>query len=553
MIKNIFFIIVLVVFSAHMAYSQTDEIIERAGEGIYVPVPELKSEVSSDSELKSGNDVLLTDINIDNPENSKLKLSSIVLKNDVNLGNLFSESLFRIDTLKKDKDNSFFGSERSQSAMNSNIQFDSSFRAKKNYWLPVVEIFFLNIGVWSISRYIVPQPWAVISTQTVKANFNHAFVWDSDHFSTNQLMHPYHGNTYFNFARSSGLTFWESAPYSFAGSFMWEFFMEVNYPSMNDLITTTMGGIALGEMTYRLSSLIIDERTSGSERVWREIGAFLVAPTRAINRFFKGDVTRVRSKSIYEIEPVASSVEVGPSFTFQKGSLFKGTGNLSLRLDMYYGNPFTEKLRKPYDFFNFKGLFSIGTQPLVSQVSVYGLLFGKNYKYKSDQKMLIGMFQHFDYYHSTYYEIGANSLGAGLIYKFPTFGDVSFESSLHIAGIVLGGGNNVPEAYKYEADGTAYRDYNFGSGFANKFENYLGFKNKGYLFLGLYNFMIYTIDGAAGRDNLIIFTPRIGVKVTPTTDIGFEFSYYRRSSNYKKLNDVLTKVYEAKVFISNSF
>jgi hypothetical protein len=224
-----------------------------------------------------------------------------------------------------------------------------------------------------------------------------------------------------------------------------------------------------------------------------------------------------------------------------------------MRLDMYYGNPFTEKSRKPYDFFNFKGLFSIGTQPLLSQISVYGLLFGKNYKYKSDQKMLIGMFQHFDYYHSTYYEIGANSLGAGIVFKFPTVSDVTFESSLHIAGIVLGGGNNVPEAYKYEADGTAYRDYNFGSGFANKFETYLGFKNKGYIFLGLYNFMIYTIDGADGRDNLIIFTPRVGVKVTPTTDIGFEFSYYRRASNYTKLNDVLTKVYEAKVFISNSF
>ena len=537
MIKNIFIIFIIVLLS-QSAFSQTDEVIERAGAGIYV------SAVS----VQEPKDDIYT-INGD----AKLKLSSIVIENDVNLGRVFSEPLFRLDTLKEGQDESYFGAEKRYSSLSKNIQFDSSFRAKKNYWLPLVEIFFLNIGVWSISRYIVPQPWAVISTQTVKANFNHAFVFDSDHFSTNQLMHPYHGNTYFNFARSSGLTFWESAPYSMAGSFMWEFFMEVNYPSINDFITTTLGGIALGEMTYRLSSLIIDERKTGSERLWREIGAFLLAPTRGINRLFKGDVTRVRSKSIYEIEPLTSSIEVGPSFIYQGKNIYRGNGNLSLRLDMYYGNPFTDKSRKPYDFFNFKGLFSIGTQPLISQVSVYGLLFGKNYKYKADQKLLIGMFQHFDYYNNTYYEIAANSLGGGIVYKFPTVSDVTFESSLHIAGIVLGGGNNVPEAYKYEADGTAYRDYNFGMGFANKFETYLGFRNQGYLFLGLYNFMIYTIDGADGNDNLIVFSPRVGIKLTKSTDIGFEVNYYRRASRYKKLDDVTRNVYELKLFIANSF
>lgn len=540
MINNLICVLAILILSVSAAFSQTDSPLEKASEGTFVQT--LNSETLSLNEIKVNESV-----------NARLKLSSIVIESDVKLHNVLTTPFYLLDTLKEEKEDSFFGAETKKSMLSKNIQFDSSFRAKKNYWLPLVEVFALNIGVWSISRYIVPQPWAKISIETVKENFNHAFVFDSDHFTTNQLMHPYHGNTYFNFARSSGLSFWESAPYSMAGSFMWEFFMEVNYPSINDFITTTLGGIALGEMTYRLSSLVIDERKTGAERVWREIGAFLIAPTRAINRFFKGDMTRVRSKSIYEIEPITSSIEVGPSFMYKSGEIYKGNGNLSLRLDIYYGNPFTEKSRKPYDFFNFKGIFSIGTQPIISQASVYGLIFGKNYRYKADQNMLIGMFQHFDYYSNTYYEIGANSLGGGIIYKFPTISDVTFESSLHIAGIVLGGGKNVPEAYKYEADGTAFRDYNFGMGFTNKFETVLGFKNKGYLFLGLYNYMIYTIDGADGNDNLIIFTPRLAVNVTPTIDIGFEYNYYRRASHYTKLNDVLTKVYELKLFISNNF
>lgn len=433
------------------------------------------------------------------------------------------------------------------------LKFDSSYVPKKNFLIPVGEIIVLNFGVWSMSRYISPQPWAKISINSVKDNFKYMWVWDSDNFATNQFLHPYHGNTYFNFARSSGLNFWQSAPYSLGGSLMWELFMETNYPSKNDLISTTLGGIALGEMTYRLSSKLIDERKTGSERVWREIGAFLLAPTRGINRFLRGEMSRVKPKSSYEIEDVYSTISIGPSFYYKMGQLYQGNGNLSLRLDLYYGNPYIQKSRKPYDFFNVKTIFSVGTQPLINQVNVYGLIFGKNYRYKADQKILIGMFQHFDYYNNTNYRIGAQSIGAGIIYRIPTINLVDFETSIHLAGIVLGGGSNIEEAFKYEADGTAFRDYNFGMGFSNKVETILTIKNRGYLFLGLYNYMIYTIDGADGRDNLIIFTPRIAFALNEKTNLGFEYNYYRRGSYYVKYNNFFTNVYEMKLFISNNF
>lgn len=435
----------------------------------------------------------------------------------------------------------------------SNLEFDSSYVPKKNYLLPIGEIIVLNIGVWSVSKWIVPQPWAQISLNSISENWKHQWVWDADHFSTNQLMHPYHGNLYFNLARSNGLSFWESAPYSLAGSFMWEMCMETNYPSRNDLITTTMGGIALGEMTYRLSSKILDERTRGSERVWREIGAFLLSPMRGINRFFRGEMGKVKPKSSYEIEDVYSSVSVGPSLFYEPGKMYSGNGNVSLRLDLYYGNPYAEKTRKPYDFFNFKTIFNFGTQPLINQVNVYGFLFGKNIRYKDDQKILVGFFQHFDYFNNTGYEIFGQSLGPGIMYKFPTVSSIDFQTSLHFTGIILGGGNNTPEAFKYEADGTAYRDYNFSVGFTNKFESILNLKNKAYLFLGLYNFQFYTEDGADGTDNLLIFNPRIGFAVTPTTYIGTELNAYNRTSKYDKYGTFKKSVTELRLFISNSF
>ncbi len=479
-----------------------------------------------------------------------LKLKNLKTETAANPFSVKKGGNYRLHSLI-DTNVSLFGSDNFGDSKG--LVYDSSYVWKKHYVVPAFEVIALNFGVWSVSRYMNPMPWARISFNSINENLKHMWVWDADHFETNQFMHPYHGNTYFNFARSSGLNFWQSAPYSMGGSLMWELFMETNYPSRNDLISTTLGGIALGEMTYRLSSKIIDERTTGFERVMREIGAFIIAPTRGINRFFKGDMSAIRSKSIYEIENVKSLVSISAGIHYKAGKLYDADGNVSVRYDLYYGNPYTSKDRKPYDFFNVKAVFNFGNQPLINQVNVYGFILGKNLKYRDDQKILIGMFQHFDYYDNTDYKIGAQSLGGGIIYKFPTLPEVDFESSIHLAGIVLGGGTNIKEAFKYESDGTAYRDYNFGMGFTSKFESIMNVSKKGYLFIGLYDFQIYTIDGADGHDNLLIFNPRLAIAVSPRSNVGVDFNIYHRRSNYVSYKDFKTTVSEIKIFISNNF
>ncbi len=89
----------------------------------------------------------------------------------------------------------------------STLTFDSTYVPKKNYLLPIGEVILFNGLVWSMSAYVVPAPWAKISIKSVEENWKHQWVWDSDHFRTNQFSHPIHGAMFFNFARSSGLTF----------------------------------------------------------------------------------------------------------------------------------------------------------------------------------------------------------------------------------------------------------------------------------------------------------------------------------------------------------
>ncbi|RAV55074.1 DUF3943 domain-containing protein [Mucilaginibacter gossypii] len=87
----------------------------------------------------------------------------------------------------------------------------------------------------------------------------------------------FHGSLYFSAFRANGYTFWQSVPPTLFGSYIWEAAAEKQYPSPNDFINTCFGGIALGEMTYRLSNQIVNNHTRGFKRQFSEILALMVA------------------------------------------------------------------------------------------------------------------------------------------------------------------------------------------------------------------------------------------------------------------------------------
>ncbi len=65
--------------------------------------------------------------------------------------------------------------------------------------------------------------------------------------------------------------------------------MENEYPSTNDIIATPIGGMAIGEVCYRISDLLIDDRQTGWRRFGHEAGVFLVSPMRGLTRILTGD------------------------------------------------------------------------------------------------------------------------------------------------------------------------------------------------------------------------------------------------------------------------
>ena len=113
---------------------------------------------------------------------------------------------------------------------------------------------------YEMANLIRGQDTAKITPSTWWLNMRRGWEWDLDDFVVNQIGHPYQGNNYFTAGRANGLDFWESSALTAFGSGTWEFFGETNQASLNDLINTTLGGIALGEMFHRTAWLMRNTR-----------------------------------------------------------------------------------------------------------------------------------------------------------------------------------------------------------------------------------------------------------------------------------------------------
>ena len=110
------------------------------------------------------------------------------------------------------------------------------------------------------------------------------WLWDNDDFGTNLITHPLHGSLDYCGARTSGMNFWLSIPYTFNASLVWEMVCENEPMSFNDQLATSIAGPAIGEISYRLSNSILDESRRGFNRVVREIFGTLTCPMNGIKR-----------------------------------------------------------------------------------------------------------------------------------------------------------------------------------------------------------------------------------------------------------------------------
>lgn len=444
-------------------------------------------------------------------------------------------------------------------------------------WIAAAEVFGINTLVHCFDRFVLCEDYSKTTLNSIRRNFKMGFVWDNDNFSTNLFFHPYHGNLYFNSARSNGLTFWQSVPYALGGSLMWEFFGEDTPPSVNDVFCTTMGGVAIGETAFRLSSLPLDDSKRGSSRFFRELLAFAINPIRGINRLITGDAWRVRRTNShyhdYNKLPVNFDISVGHRYVADNNSILSGDYNAYVNLIFNYGDV-TSNNNKPYDFFSADFTFNIGSQqPLISNVHLLGMLYGKYINSSKDVGVKIGVFQHFNFYNSEPTKDGsgivpyriseAAAAGPGAIFHFPKIGNLThLEQRVFLDGIFMGGSQT--DHYHI-----LNRDYNLGSGYSAKVHTFMEFGKYGRMVFKSELYHLFTWKGydeekisqlsnleytnAQGDPgNTILFTvnPHIQLNITKHLMFDLFWAYYLRHTNYKSLNDKKSHTHEIRTGLS---
>ena len=437
---------------------------------------------------------------------------------------------------------------RPRNAYGDLLNDDPKFNRRYSAGLVLARVTSSNFFGWAFSRYVMKEEWAEISIKTVKNNFKHGWEWDTDGFATNFLIHPRAGSDYFNVARSNGYSFWASYPFTFFGSAQWEWFGENTSPSKNDLVTTTISGAFLGEVLYRISSNILDDRRRGPNRVWREVFAGVVNPTRALNRLTQGKSSRITPYDVYQQEPLNITLSVGAHRVNENNKFGTGSTNAIANLQLDYGDPFEPRRRKPFDVFRLRLEARYGDDKrIIDNVLGYGLLFGKNIL-KEKNAMLIGIFQHYDYWNNKVFELGSLGFGPGIVSKIKIGNHSNLYSGLHFAGVPLAGNST-----RFVLDTSEVRNYPFGGGWEARIEERLNLGK--WLSLGFngYYYWIHNYEGSDEKSHVGILRPLIALKLFNNVSLGFEHHIYYHDRYIDKHFELHLKRTEQKLYLQFFF
>jgi hypothetical protein len=378
-------------------------------------------------------------------------------------------------------------------------------------------------------------------------NISYGFEWDDNTFMINQWGHPYQGSTYFSAGRGNGLSFWESAPLSAFGALTWEYLAERHKPSLNDLIMTTLGGIALGEMFHRSAWLIRDTTDTGKSRMTREIVAAVIDPVTGVNRFIDRDALKVVEKpAMYVPSALLAAFDVGVLWRGEDLSFLEADGEPFFQANVGYGTISQGRSKAPFDAF-VVSLRMGGGGGAISELRVRGRLNGvpiggkpeKPARHTLHFTTLMG----YDYDNNSAYQFGGQDFSGAFTSEWrftPAWRLVTTASG---GFLVLGAIDSL-----YVADPDRY--YDFGPGFS--YGAGMALTRRGHPFLrASYNGVwLHTVDGAQADHWIQNVRLDLLVPVKGRVGVGTTGEFIRRRSYYDGPDDVLQRFPQVRVYLS---
>lgn len=356
-------------------------------------------------------------------------------------------------------------------------------------------------------------------------NINGGWEWDTNPIRVNSFEHPWAGAVYYNVARANGLSFYAALPATAAGSLMWELFGEPRPPATNDLLTTTFGGVALGEPLRRMSEIVLDNQASGFDRFWREATVFVFNPGLGLDRLSRGQLWRAGPNP----QDHRPSLLRG-SFGFGAGRLAPADGSPGTdaeaalaRFTLRYGDPFDGTDVSPFSSFDMTMELS-SLSAVLTQLGARGMITPLGRK-EGPTDRVVGLFLDFDYRWDGRVGFAEQSFGLGMLTQFGNERwRLQTDLSAELAPLIAS-----TDRWATPAVG---RYYDFGSGLGGRAVARLKHNGRQLLSGSLRAYWSVTLDGAS--ENKLIQIAEVEARTPPLGPLwlGANFRLYRQSSDY---------------------
>jgi hypothetical protein len=430
-------------------------------------------------------------------------------------------------------------------------------RDYRNFGRAFFSVGVANYLVWQYD-WAMGEDWAYISRDEIRSNFERGFSFDANKLPTNFLSHPYQGAAYFNVARASGLDFWQSLPFVLLGSASWEMLGETEAPSTNDLLATTMGGIVLGEILFRLSSDLLDDSSTGVERVLREMLAGLVNPARGIERLADGKAwSGGPPPDQRHLRHVALDVGSDRILLLQHRSLQRYQPRPLVALQLEYGDltpAGSGQTLKPFESFDLYSALNLGTSvaELGAQIYAQGLLFGfsndlgpeRRREYRDND--VLGIVQSFDFRGAHIAQFGGMGVGPANIIVLRFGPEQRLRIGSDIQWLVIGGSSS-------PVDGDKGRGYNYLTGVSAGEELRLEMGDYGEFGFRAKQYAAVVLDGQPGEEFIGHTRLWYEVDVVSGVGVGIAPNLVHRISHFDSVGEITLAQLETQIYARGHF
>jgi len=418
----------------------------------------------------------------------------------------------------------------------------------RSYGWAIGEALSINFGASAFNEYVRNANFNQISPRSWWSNWKEGFTYDDNKFKTNQYIHPFNGSQYYNASRSNGLGFWPSYAIGLMGAYQWELAGETHPMSFNDIISTGIGGAAMGETMYRFSSLILDNTSTGKGRFFREAGAFLVDPIRGFNRIVSKRAWKVDANpsdpidhnppnSLNDLNAGWRRIGDTPSLERNYHDYF------FVRYAHEHGNVFKNSRSKPWDFFTADARWNFGDKTRLGALIIQGNWFSAPIGSGPSPKHAGALVQYFDYVNNNAYEYGGQAIGGAVFSNWGSAGPFAMGTRFDVMGTILGAVNSNYSVFAEVANQERIREYDYGPGLGGKAAIAFSLRGQRFLtasyrfnFLSVTNGSVYNKDGAAGLDAshwLHAVEARLDTPTHNHVGLGASYSSFTRESHYR--------------------